>query len=222
MPLARQLATALILALLLPSLEYAARADTAVSEAAPARKAGKVSAWMLRMQQKIHLPDRIRRPIEAKLCLVRGTCTLMADRLEHSLPPTLGRLAHKLRLLSPLAAGGFAVSKFKQDPVFLTGFGVASTILQNLEIPAMIALGVNPGVALAIHEIAEPPINLAVIAWRQHHLRKDRSQSFLTTVRGLASEYRDHVESRIEENRAFMKQRQAAPASLKQLGDSLR
>ncbi len=205
--------------LVLLGLEPIARAEHA---ATPPTLRQRSSAWLARVRERMKLPETIARPLRLGLCRARGSCTLVADRLEAKLPAGAARLFHKVRLASPLALVGFVGKKVAEDPIFLSSLGVASTVVQHLEIPALIALGVNPALALAVHELTETPVNLALICWRQHHLREDRSQSFLGTLRGLGREYRAFAETRREENRRFMASRAGArPGSLPSLAASL-
>jgi len=148
---------------------------------------------------------RVKRAVGKRIRLLGGYTTLAADKLERKLPDRAGKAFHKLRLLAPGHLSGFAATKFKQDPVFLSGFGVAYPIAAHLQIPAFIALGMNPGVALVAHEITEIPMSLGILTWRQHQLRKDRSQTFGQTLKGLGKEYKVFADKDMQRSRRMMR-----------------
>lgn len=196
-----------LLAMLAHLAPAPAAAESGPRPASPSRRGAE---WLARARARVRLPEGIARPLRLGICQVRGHCTLAADRLEARLPHGLARAFHRVRLASPLALAAFAGQKLAEDPVFMGAVGIGASVLQHLEIPAMIALGVNPGLAVAIHELTEIPVNLAIVCWRQHSLRADRSQSFFGTLRGLGRDYRDFVEKRRQENRRFMAERSLA------------
>ena len=167
----------------------------------------KVRSRLGRLGRKLRLPPRIKRAIKHKLRVVRGHCTLAADAVERALPGPLGRGYHHLRLLSPGHLGSFAAFKFQQDRKFLIGFGITYPIVSQLQVPAMIYIGVNPFAALLVSEFIGKPISLGILAWRQHHLRSDRSRTFADTVRGLGTEYQSYAHNERSHARKFMKQR---------------
>ena len=174
------------------------------------------------MSRKLHIPQ-LRRSINRKLCVARGYCTLAADRLESKLPRRLATGYKKLRLLSPGHLAAFSGHKFKRDPLFLSSFGVAYPVATHLQIPAFIALGMNPVAAVIAHEVVEIPLGLGILAWRQHHLRKDKSQSFGGTLKALGREHSKFATARQQESRRFMKQRARTKqqGSLRQMGMAL-
>jgi hypothetical protein len=134
---------------------------------------------------------KLRRRIGTRISLASAYGTELADKLQAKLPGKLGRGFGKLRLFSISTAGAFAAKKFKQDAGFLATFGVASPTLMHAAVPFAIAAGANPVLVGVGHEIIEIPINLGVIAWRQHHLAKraNPNQTFRQTLRQLGGEY---------------------------------
>ena len=174
------------------------------------------------LSRKLHIPQ-LKKSVGRKLCVARGYCTLAADRVEAALPKRLARGYGKLRLLSPGHLAAFTGQKFKGDPLFLSSFGVAYPVATHLQIPAYIAMGMNPVAAVVVHEALEIPLGLGILAWRQHHLRKDRSQTFRGTLRSLGREHSEFARSRQQESRRFMKQRARArqQGSLGQMGMAL-
>jgi hypothetical protein len=163
----------------------------------------------------------------------QGQMTCAADQLEHRLPPRLAKAFHHARTCNPLAFSGFAARKFKQDPAFLTGYGVFSWGFSNLQTPLLIAMGMNAGLAVALRFATGVPMDIGVILWREHSRRDDRSRSFWGTVKQLGQEYRAYSSGRREANRRFIEQHRAAQNSsarqgsarpslyLRQLGHSL-
>ena len=195
---------------------------------APGKIRTRVKGALGAMSRKLHLPQ-LKRSLARKLCVARGYCTLAADRVEKALPKRLAKGYSKLRLASPGHLAAFTGSKFKQDPLFLGSFGVAYPIATHLQIPAFIAMGMNPAAALVAHEVIEIPLGLGILAWRQHALRKDKSVGFGGTLKSLGKEHAEFARSRQQESRRFMKQRamnkQRAKArqqgSLQQMGLAL-
>lgn len=182
----------------------------------------KVKSALGAMSRKLHLPQ-LKKSISRKLCVARGYCTLAADRIEKALPKKMANRYAKLRLASPGHLAAFTAQKFSQDPLFLSSFGVAYPIASHLQIPAFIAMGMNPAVALVLHEAVEIPVGLGILAWRQHALRKDKSQSFGGTLRTMGKEHAEFARSRQQESRRFMKRRAQARqrGSLSQMGAAL-
>lgn len=147
---------------------------------------------------------KLRRRVGARLSLASAYGTELADKLQARLPGALGRGFGKLRLFSLGTAGAFAAKKFKQDAGFLATFGVASPTLMHAAVPLAIAAGANPVVVGVGHEILEVPLNLGVIAWRQHQLakRENPNQTFRQTMGQLGREYKaTAVETRARNHR---------------------
>lgn len=186
---------------------------------APAPRQGKLARTLERWMSRLHLPPKLQAAIDKRVCLVRGKCTLLADRIEAKLPPRLSRGFHKLRDVSPLAMSSFAAHEFKKDRVFLATAGTATVLGVHLEVPVLLALGVNPVVTGVVHEVTEPLFLLGLVAWRQHHLRK--GSTFVGTLKHLGREYKQYVRGRREENRAFMRERAAKQSTLRALGAGL-
>ena len=181
----------------------------------------KARSGLRKLGRKLRLPPKVKKAIKYKLCVARGFCTLAADRVERALPGRLGRGFHKARLLSPGHLSAFAAKKFKQDPRFLAGFSVAFPLSMHAAVPVGISLGLNPVAALVLHEVLEPPLALGILAWRQHHLRTDRSQTFRGTLRSLGTDYKAFAKVERKKSRRFMAQRARAKSSLRQLGRGL-
>jgi hypothetical protein len=148
-------------------------------------------SWVSRAFEHLRLPPKIKKVVDNRMLAFRARCTRIADRIECRLPAGLRPAFDKARYLNPLTLSAFCVRKFKQDPIFLTAYGVVSTAVGYAVPPLLMAAGVSAFPALVAHEVIGTPLTLGVIAWRQHHLRQDRSQTFLQTARKLFGEYRD-------------------------------
>lgn len=179
----------------------------------------KAKAAVARALSHLKLPPKIKAAVDRRILGLRLQCTRLADRLECKLPPRLRPAFEKLRLLNPLSLAGFAAGKFRQDPVFLAGYGVISKAVDLVKLPLLLAGGVNPLVALAVDQVTGVPLTLGVIVWRQHHLRQDRSQTFRQTTRILFGEYRDFALARRAEDRQLLAER--AGNGLRTLGVGL-
>lgn len=164
---------------------------------------------------------KLRRRLGNRLSLAGAYGTELADKLQAHLPGALGRGFGKLRLFSLGTAGAFAAKKFKQDAGFLATFGVVSPTLMHTAVPVAIAAGANPMLVGLGHEILEIPLNLGVIAWRQHKLakRQNPNQTFGQTMRQLGREYqttavetRARNHRRLQLHRHFKAKRHAATA----------
>ena len=178
----------------------------AVKVAGKGKIRARVKTALGAMSRKLHIPQP-KKSIDRKLCVARGYCTLAADRIEGALPKPLARGYSKLRLASPGHLAAFTGHKFAKDPLFLSSFGVAYPIAAHMQVPVYIALGMNPVAAVAVHEAVEIPLGLGILAWRQHALRKDKSQTFGGTLKALGREHADFARDRQQESRRFMKQR---------------
>jgi hypothetical protein len=149
----------------------------------------------------------------------RGRMTLLADRIELNLSPKYAGLFHRVRTFNPVTLGTFAFRKFRQDPIFLAGYGTLSMGLANLQVPLLIGLGFSPLLALGVRAITGTPVDLGVLWWRQHRLRKreDPSLTAMGTLRQLTGEYRTYAGHHRSRARRFMrwdarrKQRQPPP-----------
>lgn len=161
----------------------------------------------------------------------RGQMTLLADRIELNLSPKYAGLFHRVRAFGPVALGTFAFRKFRQDPVFLAGYGTISMGLSNLQVPLLLGLGFSPLLTLGVRFITGTPVDLGVLWWRQHRQRKrqDPNLTPMGTLRQLTGEYRTYAEHRRSRARRFMrwdtyrKQRQQhAPTGQRARSGSLR
>jgi hypothetical protein len=155
--------------------------------------------------------------------VVAANLSVITDRLEHALPSRLAGPAHHLRNFSPLSLGSYALYKFKQDPTFLAGYGVFSWGFTNLQTPLLMGLGFGPVAAVALRIATGIPMDLGVVALREHQRREDRSRSFLGTLSAMGREYNQHVNNRREEHRRFIRQRASEkhPSQLRLLERSL-
>lgn len=172
-----------------------------------------------RALERIKLPPRLKNAIDKRVQNLRLQCTRLADRVECRLPGRMRPAFQKLRLFNPLTVSGFAARRFRQDPVFLASYGVISHAVDFVKMPLLLGAGVNPLVALAVDQVTGTPLTLAVIAWRQHHLRTDRSQTFRQTTRNLFGEYREFALARRAEDRQLIAGR--AGSGLAALGSGL-
>jgi hypothetical protein len=133
--------------------------------------------------------------------------TLLADRIELKLNPKFAGLFHRMRAFNPATLGGFAFRKLRQDPVFMAGYGTWSMGFSALQMPIMLATGFNPVLTLGVRLIAGTPVDMGVIWWRQHVLRKRKDPSLtpMGTLRELTGEFRTHVGHRRVKARRFMR-----------------
>ncbi len=184
-----------------------------VSPAALSSARPGLGAKLATLMSKVRLPPKVQQAIDSRLCATAARCTQLADRVQASLPTTLVPTFEKARLLSPLTLSSYAVKKFREDPVFLTGAGIGTMAAGYVALPAMVGLGVNPAAAFVIKQVVETPIEVGLIAWRQHELRSDRSQTLLGTLRGLGREYRAFATERREQNRRLATQLEAGASS---------
>ena len=157
------------------------------------------------IKQRLRLPPKLKRKIRRGVKIAKGYGTIAADKIQRSLPRRLSKGFAKVRLMAPTTLGGYAGSMFKKDPVFLGSFGVAYPIATHLQIPAFVYLGMDPVTALVVHEVTEIPLSLGILAWRQHHIREDRSQNFGGTLKKMGVDYRAFAKKEQASSRRYMK-----------------
>ncbi len=144
---------------------------------------------------------RVSRATKRLFLNVSVRLTQSADWVEHRLPSAGGRVFHTLRALDPIGLGAFAFDRIKRDPVFFATYGTWSLVFSNAMVPILIGAGLSPVAATVSRFVTGTPIDLLALAWRTHARRKDRSQSFWGTVRGLGHDYKVFTEARRERNR---------------------
>ncbi len=152
-----------------------------------------------------HAYDGVRSRITPVVRRIRGKATLLADRIERTLPRRLRGSFAWTRDASPLAAGAYAMKKFGQDRSFLLWYGAGSQVATRIGLPAAASLGlVSPTVATALY-LGSTLVDFSVLAVRQHATRSDRGASFASTLRSIGREYRETVSHRREVNRRYMR-----------------
>lgn len=176
------------------------------------------------LKKRLRIPPKVKRKIRRGVKIAKGYGTLTADKIQASLPRRLSKGFARVRLAAPTNLGGFAGHKFKQDKLFLGSFGVAYPVATHMQIPAFVYLGMDPVTALVVHEVAEIPMSLGLLAWRQHHIRKDRSQGFGGTLKKLGKEYGEYAKKQQKSSRRFIKgyRRQRKQNKLRAMSEGLR
>ncbi len=169
------------------------------------RKVGRIRRGFRAVKKRLRIPPKVKRKIRRGVKIAKGYGTLAADKIQASLPRRLSKGFAKARMFAPTSLGGFAGHKFSQDKLFLGSFGVAYPVATHLQIPAFVYLGMDPVTAVVAHEVIEVPLSLGILAWRQHHIREDRSQSFGGTLKKLGKDYRDYAKKQQSNSRRFIK-----------------
>jgi len=169
------------------------------------RRFRRIRSGFKALKKRLRLPPKVRKKIRRGVKIAKGYGTLAADKVQRVLPRRLGKGFAKIRLAAPTTLGGFAGHMFKKDPLFLGSFGVAYPIAVHLQVPALMAMGMDPVSAVVVHEVAEIPVSLGILAWRQHHIRKDRSQTFGGTLKKMGKDYGQYAKKEQASSRRFIK-----------------
>lgn len=150
---------------------------------------------------------RVGRGVRYRSWQLRGKTTLLLDRVERNLSPRLAHVFHNARNLNPFSLVGFACRKLARDPVFLSAYGAWSLGFASLQLPVMLGLGFGLTAAIGVRAATGLPVDLAVLWWRQHQLRKraDPGATPLGTLRLLGSQHSAFAERRRRRSRRFVK-----------------
>ena len=176
------------------------------------------------LKKRLKIPPKLKRKIRRGVKIAKGYGTLTADKIQRALPSKLGNGFAKIRLAAPTTLGGFAGHMFKKDPLFLGTFGVAYPVAVHLQVPALMAVGMDPVSAVVVHEVVEIPLSLGILAWRQHHIREDRTQSFGGTLKKMGKDYGAFARKEQASSRRFINayKRLKQRSQLRKMSEGLR
>ena len=136
--------------------------------------------------------------------------TSSADAVEGTLTRELKAPLRAVRRYNPLAVFGFLAEKIKGDPVFMTGYGAASTIYANAKTAGMVQAGASPAL-LAGFRALTTAVDLAAVTLREHQRRTDPSQTFVGTLKNIGQQYAHYThQQRVENRRRREQERQQA------------
>lgn len=189
------------------SVPRSAVKDAAVSQkrVVKPRRFQRLRKGFTSLKKSLRIPPKLKRKIRRGVNIAKGYGTIAADKIQRSLPRRLSKGFAKIRLAAPTTLGGFAGSMFKKDPVFLGSFGVAYPVAVHAQVPALMYLGLDPVSAVVVHEVVEIPLSLGILAWRQHHIRQDRSQTFGGTLKKMGTDYSAFAKKEQANSRRYIK-----------------